>query len=506
MIVETSHGKLEGKAEDGVMAWKGIPYARAPRGTERFRPPQPVEPWSGVRDASAFAASAPQSQMMLPLPGMDVGAQDEDCLFLNVWSPAADGERRPVLFWIHGGAFVIGSGSQPVYDGAALARRGDAVVVTINYRLGPLGFLFLADLCPELDGVTGNEGILDQIAALRFVRENAAAFGGDPENVTIFGESAGGMSVATLLGMPAAKGLFRRAIPQSGAAHNFHSRETATKTAAAFLEKLGLERSQAARLLEIPAQKLMDAQQQILFQMASTPGGLLPFQPVVDGDTLPQPPLEAVRDGAQAGTSLLVGTTKEEFRLFGMMDPEVRGGLAPEALVPKLATRIPGADVEALVAIYREAREARGEPSDPVALYQAIETDRIFRIPALRLAEAQAQHTAETFLYRFDHASPAFGGLLGACHAIELPFVFGTHHASGADLFVGAGPEVDRLAEQTMDAWLAFARTGDPCHDALPEPWPAWDTARRACCLLDDPTRVALDPDAPERHAWEGVL
>jgi len=264
-IVETHCGRLEGREEAGLQLFRGIPYAKPPVGARRFGAPEPVSPWAGVHKAFEFGASAPQQSMLLPLPGMSVGAMDEDCLSLNVYTPSADAGRRPVMVWIHGGGFVIGSGSQPIYDGAPLARRGDVVVVTINYRLGLLGFLYLKDLCPDLRDTVGNAGIRDQVLALEWVRDNVAAFGGDPGNVTIFGESAGGMSVGTLLGMPAARGLFARAVPQSGAAHNVHSRETATKVAAHFLEELGLSPSDApGKLREVPPDKLLDSHQQTM--------------------------------------------------------------------------------------------------------------------------------------------------------------------------------------------------------------------------------------------------
>jgi para-nitrobenzyl esterase len=504
-IVETGCGKLEGREEGGLQVFRGIPYAEPPVGARRFGAPEPVSPWAGVRKALEFGASAPQQTMILPLPGMSVGAMDEDCLSLNVYTPAADAERRPVMVWIHGGGFAIGSGSQPIYDGAPLARRGDVVVVTINYRLGPLGFLYLKDLCPDLDGAVGNAGIRDQVAALEWVRDDIAAFGGDPENVTIFGESAGGMSVGTLLGMPSARGLFARAIPQSGAAHNVHSRETATNVAAHFLEELGLSPSDApGKLREVPPDKLLDSHQQTILKLGAIVGGL-PFQPLVDEESLPEPPLAAIRAGCAADVALLIGTTRDEWKLFGILDGRIRK-LDEARLVRRLSRQLPGTDVEALVETYRSTREGRAS-SEPYELFCAIETDRIFRIPAIRLAEAQPAHQPATFFYQFTWESPSLGGALGACHAIDLPFVFGVLDKEGAELFAGGGPEAHRLSERAMDAWIGFARSGNPGHAGLPGGrWEVYDSDRRATMILGRECGIELAPGDRERRAWDGLL
>jgi para-nitrobenzyl esterase len=501
-IVETRSGKVEGIEVRGAQAFRGIPFAAPPVGALRFAAPQREATWSGVRAAAEFGASAPQSPMMLPLPGMEVGAIDEDCLYLNVYTPAADSARRPVMVWIHGGGFVIGSGSQSLYDGAPLAARGDVVVVTVNYRLGPLGFLHLADLCPNLEGAIGNAGIRDQIAALEWVQENIAAFGGDPANVTIFGESAGGMSVGTLLGMPAARPLFGRAIPQSGAAHNAHTRESATTVAEHFLETLGIAPADAAKLREIPPDKLLDSQQQTMLKLG-TSLGLLPFQPLVDGDSLPQPPLEAVRSGAAKDIDLLVGSTRDEWKLFGMLDPTV-AKLDEAGLLGRLEGQLGDRDTASrLLDAYKQARP----DASPADLHFAIETDRVFWIPAVRLAEAQAAHGDRTFMYQFTWESPAMGGALGSCHAVELPFVFGVLDVEGAAMFVGSGPEADRLSEVTMDAWLSFAREGRPGHAGLPgSSWEPYAEPKRATMVLGARCAAEYDLQESRRKAWDGLL
>lgn len=505
-IVETRSGRIEGTEEDGLQVFRGVPFARPPVGPLRFAAPEREAPWTGVRKAQEFGFSAPQNSMALPLPGMDVGAMDEDCLYLNIYTPAADGERRPVMVWIHGGGFVIGSGSQPVYGGGPLARRGDAVVVTLNYRLGPLGFLYLEDLCPGLEGAVGNAGIRDQVAALEWVKENIASFGGDPENVTIFGESAGAMSVGTLLGAPSAAGLFQRAIAQSGAAHNAHTRETANEVARQFLKTLGTTPDEAAaKLRSIPPDKLLDTQQQTVLNLGASVG-MLPFQPLVDDSFLLDPPLAAIEAGRARNIDLLLGTNLDEWKLFGFLDPGL-AQLDEAGLIARLAPQL-GDETAAkrVVETYREARKG-GEANTPKELFFAIETDRVFRIPAIRLAEAQQRHNDAVFMYLFTWESPMMGGALGACHAVELAFAFGQTGAEGGEQFIGVGPEVERLSEQLMDAWLAFARTGDPSHAGLPDGrWPAYERTRRATLRLGRESICENAPNDLEREAWQGLI
>ena len=498
-IVETRSGKVRGEREGDLHVFRGIPYARPPVGERRFRPPEPEEPWAGVRDATRFGPSAPQRGMRIDfLPGMDVGLQDEDCLYLNVTTPGADGARRPVLVWIHGGAFTIGSGSQPMYDVRRLARRGRAVLVTINYRLGALGFLHLREHLGEAYAGSGCLGILDQVAALGWVHENIAAFGGDPGNVTIFGESAGGMSVGTLLGTPAARGLFQRAIPQSGAAHSTASAEEASQV----LERmLALLRSEAGALRAIPVERLLEAQDRLAAETLGR-GGILPFRPVVDGGALPEPPIEAIRRGFAAGVAVLVGSTRDEWNLFALLDAGLAG--LDEARALARLERCLGERARGVVEAYRAARAARGAATDARSLFLAIESDRVFRIPAVRLAEAQCRHEPRTFQYLFTWESPMLGDMLGACHGVDVPFVFGAVDTPGADKFIGSGPAVRELADRTMDAWLAFARDGEPAA-ALPR-WQPYDAEGRATMLLGPACSVEDDPLGAERRAWEGIL
>ncbi|HTK98169.1 MAG TPA: carboxylesterase family protein, partial [Pseudomonadales bacterium] len=304
--VAIANGRIEGLQFERHQAFLGIPFAAPPTGPRRFCAPQPPHSWSGVRPANAFANSAIQGTS--PMPGTAAsGPRDEDCLYLNVYTPAAGTAKRPVFFWIHGGGFTLGSGSEPLYDGSRLATRGDIVVVTIHYRLGALGYLYLGAHGGEKWGATANAGQLDQIAALEWVRDNIARFGGDPANVTIAGESAGSMACATLLAMPAARGLFRRAILQSGAANQLGGAATGAKLAARVLEKLGIAEANAAKILDVPAEAILQAQ----LAVAAT-GTTLAFAPIVDGTTVPVNPLKAVAEGAARDVELVIGSNRDE--------------------------------------------------------------------------------------------------------------------------------------------------------------------------------------------------
>ncbi len=504
--VEIATGRVAGSSEDGVLVFRGIPYARAPQGDLRLRAPISPEPWAGVREAKSFGASAPQTPGRLAaLLGSPTEAFAEDCLYLNVWTPGTDAARRPVLVWLHGGAFTTGSGSQPLYDGARLARRGDVVVVTINYRLGALGFLHLPALEHEAQGASANPGLLDQIAALRWVRENIATFGGDPANTTVFGESAGAMSVGTLLGTPRAQGLFARAILQSGAASNVYDREDAQRVAETFMKELGLAADDLAGLRAKPLAAVLAAQDRAAAQLLGVVSQL-PFQPVVDGDVLPRRPLEAIAGGLSRDVSLLIGTNLEEQKLYSPTDPKAQL-LDAEGLLRRCRRTLPepGADGlargEHAVRHYRAAREGRHDVS-PRELWYAIETDRWFRVPATRLAERHAAHQPATWSYLFTWKSPALGGMLGSCHALEIPFVFGCVDDRLVQRFVGDHAAVPEISRRMQDAWLAFARSGDPSHPELAA-WPRYDAKTRSTMLFGEECRVEHAPFESERAFWD---
>lgn len=427
-VAKTLQGEVRGSVADGVNTFKGVPYASPPFGHNRFRPPQPVEPWSGVRDALSFGAEPPQ---LRPDPQIQALAPDpavpgEDCLNLNIWSPAPGSANLPVMVWIPGGMFEVGSGAS--YDGSRFARDG-VVCVTINYRVGAEGFLYLGD-------GHANLGLLDQIAALAWVRDNIAAFGGDPGNVTVFGESAGGMSVCTLLSMPRADGLFRRAIAQSGAAHHVMSAAAARRSGQHLAAQLGVEATREA-IASVPLERLLAAQAELKVELLAHADperwgdeivtSLSPWQPVIDGDVISAPPFDRIAAGAGAHVDVMVGTNTEDWRLFLVANGEIdritdQILTGPVADYGYQALAAYGLPVETALSAYR----ATYRGASPGVLLGAVQTDWWVRIPAIRLADAHATGPAATFMYEFAWPSPAFNGALGACHGLEIGFVFDT--------------------------------------------------------------------------------
>lgn len=494
-IVETRSGKVEGFERDGVHVFRGIPYAAPPVGPLRWQPPAREGKWAGTRDATAFSAQSAQTEFQLAkLMGETQPPYSEDSLYLNVWTPGCDDVRRPVMVWIHGGAFIWGAGDTPWYDGTNFAVHGDVVVVTINYRLGPFGFLHLADLYDGEFAGSGNAGILDQIAALEWVRECIGAFGGDPDHITVFGESAGAASVGTLLGAPGARGLFQAAIPQSGAASWISTSERATDIARRVIQNLDLPAGDADALRAVPTDTILAA----LPAFREDGVAALPFQPVVDGVVLPEPPLDAIRAGNAAGVRVLTGTNATEMTLFTIADPDM-ATLDDEGVRARMRVAF-GTDGDAVFDSYR----ARRPEVTPAELWQELATDGVFRIPAIRMLEAQLPH-APVWSYFFTFESPVFGGILRSTHALEITFVFDTLNLGGAELLTGAGPERQGIADAMHRAWIAFARTGDPNHPGIPE-WPQYDLTRRPTMRFDTECLVLDDPAADDRKAFETAV
>jgi para-nitrobenzyl esterase len=503
-LVETTAGKVRGRRLDAVDEFLGIPYAAPPVGPLRFRAPQPREPWPGTLDCTAFGPIPPQAAGGPVDPVMSVGSrpQSEDCLSLNVWTPASDDARRPVMLWLYGGGFSAGCSGAPWMHGAALAARGDVVVVSCNYRLGALGFLHLEPfLGPEYAG-SGAAGLLDAVAALEWIRDNAASFGGDPDRVTIFGESAGAVAAALVSAMPAARGLFRRVGVQSGGAHTVHTPDAAAAVTGLLLEELGLGPAEAAGLVEAPLEDLLAAQFRTVARAgagygdpAHPPMGL-PFQPVGDGAALPADVFGAIAAGPP-DVELLVGANRDEFNLIG---PWV---MATEMADDELAARAAGvfggesAGRRALD-VYRAARPGASARE----LFFALESDRGFRIPATWLAEA---HPGPVHAYLLTLEGTGMGTVMGAAHSLDIPFVFDNLDAPGVEAMLGAVTPAGReLAARMSGAWAAFAATGAPSAPGLPD-WPVYEPATRQVMALGAAPEVVADPDGAARALYDAL-
>ncbi len=497
-VVNTRAGKVEGSYQDGLYVFKGIPYAAPPLGGLRWMPPQPAEPWDGVRPAREYGTAAPQNAMPVAPPGadMDVGTQDESCLFLNIWTPELDNARRPVMVWIHGGAFIIGSGMEPSSHGGNLAAHGDVVVVSINYRLGALGFMNLKEITGGRIPATGNEGLLDQVAALEWVRDNIIAFGGDPDNITAFGFSAGGMSIGSLMGMPAARGKFHKGLNQSGAANTVGTLDNAVKMSEKYLKVFGLSGRDVEALRAFTYQKLLAGQLQLGMKIRETEHLITPFQPVVDGEVIPELPIEAIKKGSARNVITLAGTSLEEWKGLSVGEPGIRD-LDEAGLIARLEHYLPADRVTGLLKAYREARRKRGVATGPFEILSAIQTDLMFRMPTIQLVEAQRDNGQPAYNYIFTYESPMEGGIYGACHGLDRRFIFGTYD----DPACGTGPVVEKLSRCIQDAWLAFARTGDPSCPSIGK-WPVYGKDRMTM-VLDRECRVEAAPYEGERLIWD---
>jgi para-nitrobenzyl esterase len=477
-VVETTAGKIRGLRLGKAVAFKGVPYGAPTGGSARFLPPQKPEAWTGVKDTVELGHRSPQgpSGLIPEVAAVDVKEPSgEDCLVLNVWTPSASPQhKRPVMVWLHGGGFTSGSGGFKIYDGANLAEKHNVVVVTVNHRLNAFGYFYLADLGGAQFANASNAGMLDIVAALKWVRDNVANFGGDPANVTIFGQSGGGAKVCTLLAMPAAKGLFHRAVVESGASLTGISREAANKNTEAFLSKVGLKPDQAGELQKLPLERIVDA----------LGGGR--FGPVVDGKTLPANPFDPTAPEVSASVPLLIGTTQTEVTFFAgqQLDPIDEATMRTRV---KQGLRRNEGDADAIIAAYKKTNP--GISNIDIALESA--SDAFTWTNSITVAERKlALGQAPVFMYYFKWRSPVRDGKLKAMHCMEIPFVFDNVDL-GAPM-TGNGADRYALAEKISSAWVAFARSGNPSQRGLA--WPAYSTAQRATMILDDKPEVVDDP------------
>jgi para-nitrobenzyl esterase len=473
LVVGTTAGELRGARENGIAVFRGVPFATPPVAELRFMAPQPMPTWQGVRDATKDGPIAPQGRSRLAhVMGDFERPQSEDCLTLNVWTPGADSKKRPVLAWIHGGAFSSGSGSLPWYSGERFAANGDVVVVSINYRLGALGFLCLPGVSD------GNLGLADQVAALRFVRDNITAFGGDPDNVTAVGQSAGAASIAILMTVPQARGLFRRAILQSTPFGRMaRTLEDAHRIGRRFAEVMGLKPDEAGKLKWLPFAKFITAQGEVARLEKKFADALAPFWPVIDGKVYPGEVGPALKAGAGAEIDTMIGTTREEMAAFYCIDQEVANANA--GAVEGVFASMFKSDYRPY---YDEIRGMRASGTN-AALLGDLMGDTMFRIGSLRMAEARADQGRPAYVYQFDWQSPAG---FESCHCLEIPFVF-NNFANWTDspMLKGAKPEETKgLAQAMHGAWIAFARTGKPDHPRLPL-WPSYRREDRMTMRFD---------------------
>jgi len=500
--VETTLGKVRGTTRAGVQTFRGVPYAASSGGANRFMPPTKRQPWNNVREAYQLGLRAPQRnsdffgqvpkifEVMCPAEPMG-----EDCLVLNVWAPSTTGGRkRPIMVWLHGGGYTSGSGGFLCYSGQELARKHDVIVVTVNHRLTVFGYLYFAGIGGEKYAKSSNVGMLDIVAALEWVRDNASAFGGDAGNVTIFGQSGGGGKVSALMAMPPAKGLFHRAIIESGADVKGVPVDVANKSAEMFLSRLNLKPDQVDELQKLSMEQLLAA-----IPPGGGPGSPgLALAPVVDGSTLPSGPFDPTAPDMSANIPLLIGTTETEVTFFPnqVLDPIDDASL--RAHVKQTLAKASDAQVDEVIAAYRKGRPGVANTD----LYLALASDATFRAGVLTEADRKAAQKAAVYQYYFTWKSPVEDGRLRSFHTLEIPFVF--DNVDSATSMTGTGPERQALADKVSGAWVAFARSGNPNHEGLPT-WASFDTTKRATMVLDNECKLVNDPHSEEQRLLHSV-
>ncbi|MHA1239152.1 MAG: carboxylesterase/lipase family protein [Promethearchaeota archaeon] len=492
--IETEYGKIQGYIDKDIKVFKGIPYAEPPINQLRFDPPREKEPWNNVLVANKFGVSSFQGpDIAKGLFGQLTEQEEDNCLTLNIWTPETDDKKRPVMLWIHGGGFIYSGSSKAIYDGTLLADRGNIVVVTINYRLGIFGFL-------NIPNITSNVGMLDQVAAIKWVKSNIEHFGGDPDNLTIFGESAGAYSVVTLMTMPAAKGLFHRAIAQSP---YIFEPEPTIRTTKNVMKRLNLEFDDIDVLRKLPAKKLNSIQNEYISDMVGTPESFYSnFRPSIDNESIPQHPFKALTEGKAKDIDLLIGTNQDEATFFTFFDPNFKE-LKEEGLNSQIKMELDrlafGSNTDSFIEQYTKIRKGK-MPIDPIDIYNAIFTDLYYRIPAIKTAESQLTHNSNIFFYLLNWCSPTFKS---ACHSIDLPLTFGYFNPIVKD-FVGNLKAANIVSNKMMDAWINFATLGDVNINTIPE-WPRYELENRSTMIIGPEFKVVKDPFGNERKLWENL-
>ena len=509
-VVETASGKVQGSVMEGVLAFKTIPYAASTAGANRFRPPQPVAPWTGTRNCTVFTGKAPQAGLRpATRPELEnfSGAADpspetEDCLTLNVWTPGCDpASKRPVLVWLHGGAFAYGNANSPRTYGTRLAMRNDVVVVNVNQRLNIFGHLDLSAFGGEPFRHSGNAGTLDMVAALAWIRDNIAPFGGDPGNVTIFGESGGGAKVSTLLSMPSAKSLFHRAIIQSGAAVRLRTRERALALTECVLRHLGAAAATITALQSVPIDHLLAAIDPAQKALGPSPTPLFdryPFGPVVDGDVLPVQPFDPAASDIMPDIPVIIGDMKHETANFLAVADRVWDRTLTETELRQRVEAIAGTHTGRVTELYAQLYPGL----NPAERLIAITTDCNFRIRSLTLAQRRAAlQRGPVWMYSFQWETPVLDGKLKAPHAMDVPFAFNTLDLTNA---TGGRPDAQALADTMSSVWASFARNGRPDHPSIPD-WPMYDSENRATLILERVCRIENDPGSEGRRLWQDI-
>ena len=503
VLAETTYGRVRGTEINGIKVFKGIPYGASTAGKNRFMPPVAPAKWSGVRDALAYGPSAPQTEpgtrrapSALAVAAAGLPSENEDCLVLNVWTPAVhDNRKRPVMFWCHGGGFASGSGSSPVTEGLNLARRGDVVVVTINHRLNVLGFTSLEEVGGSEFAASGDVGMMDIVAALRWVKDNIAEFGGDPNTVMIFGQSGGGRKVSTLLAMPSAKGLFHRAVIESGATLRLVEADQGTRVARELMSTLGIPKDRVRDLQTVPLDKLMAAYFATVRRMnvdQMTQG----FSPLVDGDIIPKHPFHPTASTVSPDVPVMLGSTRTELTSSA---PEADFSLTDAAMRTRVQQLL-GRYADEAIRVYQKANPG-ATASD---LYFLIASDHRYNGPVMKIAERRsALGKAPVYLYYWRWETPVDGGRLKSPHTIEIPFAF--DNVKAATRLTGGGPEAMALADKVSDTWIAFAKTGNPNQPKMPR-WAPYNAAERPTMVFNTDSRVVNDPIREQRLVmWKAL-